>query len=143
MEWRTSMSYDLMVFDPTVVPHNHAQFMEWYAKQILWDEDHTYNDPTESASNLRAWFTDIIQFSPPMNGPFSDDQLPEDEASTADYSIGRSVIYVAFAWSKSKLAYQTAFDLAQKHGLGFFNVSSGSEEVWLFLNGKCALVHTR
>jgi len=33
--------------------------------------------------------------------------------------------------------------LAQKLGVGFFNVSSGNEEVWLPLNGKLSLAHSK
>jgi hypothetical protein len=57
--------------------------------------------------------------------------------------VGKSVIYCAFAWSKAELAYDTVFELAQKHGVGFFNVSSGNEEVWLPSKGALNLAHSK
>jgi hypothetical protein len=86
---------------------------------------------------------EIIQPFPPLNGPLSHDDLPEDEASATDYSVGKSVIYCAFAWSEAEVAYGTAFQLAEKRGIGFFNVSSGDEEVWLPSNGKLNLAHCK
>jgi hypothetical protein len=66
---------------------------------------------------LRAWFLDVIRLFPPLNGDFAEEELPEDEATAADYSIGTQMIYIAFAWSKAELAYQTTLDLAAKHDL--------------------------
>jgi hypothetical protein len=86
---------------------------------------------------------EIIQAFPPMNGPLSQADLPEDEASATDYSVGKFVVYCCFAWSKAELAYETVFELAQKHGVGFFNVSSGKEEVWLPSKDKLSLAHSK
>lgn len=125
------MSYDLMVFATEVAPKDREAFMEWYDQQTEWEEEHSYDNPEVSTPALRAWFLDMIQTYPALNGPFSPDTLAEDEASTTDYSVGRSVIYAAFAWSKAEQAYEAMFRLAAKHGVGFFDVSSGSAEVWL------------
>jgi hypothetical protein len=132
-----------MVFEPTAAPGGHVQFMIWYEQQTQWTEGHSYNDPAVSTANLRGWFMDIIQSFPPMNGPLSQDDLPEDEASATDYSVGKSVIYCAFAWSKEQPAYDTVFALAQKYGVGFFDVSSGNEEVWLPVGGRLTLAHSK
>ena len=132
-----------MVFESNAAPTSHAQFMDWYEQQTQWAEGHGYDDPTVSTAKLRAWFMEIIQSFPPLNGPLSQDDLPEDEASATDYSVGKSVIYCAFAWPKAELAYDTVFDLAQKHGVGFFNVSSGNEEAWLPSNNKLSLAHSK
>jgi hypothetical protein len=125
------MSYDLMVFEPDSPPKGHEGFMEWYWKQVEWGEGHTYNDPAVSSERLQKFFSEIIVSFPPLNGVFAEDDLPEDEATATDYSIGRQVIYACFAWSKTEPAYEAMFNLAAKHGLGFFNVSSGTLEVWL------------
>jgi len=125
------MSYDLMVFAPEAAPHGREAFMEWYDEQSEWEEEHSYDNPEVSTPALRAWFLEMIQSYPAMNGPFSSDDLPEDEASVTDYSVGRSVIYAAFAWSKAEQAYEAMFSLAAKHGVGFFNASSDNAEVWL------------
>jgi hypothetical protein len=132
-----------MVFESNAAPASHAQFMDWYEQQTQWAEGHSYDDPEVSTAKLRAWFMEIIQSFPPLNGPLSQDDLPEDEASATDYSVGKSVIYCAFAWSKAGLAYETVFEVAQKHGVGFFNVSSGNEEVWLPSKDKLSLAHSK
>lgn len=122
------MSYDLMVFDPKAAPPNRAGFMSWYRQQTKWDEGHRYDDPDISTPELRAWFLDMIPRYPMMNGPYA----TEDDTSRAtDYSIGRSVIYAGFAWSESGPAHETAFRLAQKHRVGFFDVSVGHGGVWI------------
>ncbi len=132
-----------MVFESNTAPASHVQFMDWYEQQTQWAEGHSYDDPAVSTAKLRVWFMEIIKSFPPLNGPLSQDDLPEDEASATDYSVGKSVIYCAFAWPKAELAYETVFELAQKLGVGFFNVSSGNEEVWLPLNGKLSLAHSK
>ncbi len=129
------MSYDLMVFAPEAAPKGREPFIEWYDKQSEWEEEHSYDNPEVSTPALRAWFLEMIQSYPAMNGPFSSDDLPEDEASVTDYSVGQFVIYAAFAWSKAEQAYEAMFSLAAKHGVGFFNASSDNAEVWL-PNGK-------
>ena len=132
-----------MVFEPNAVSTNHSQFMAWYEDQTKWAENHSYDDPAVSTASLRAWFLDIIGSFPPLNGPLSKDDLPEDEASATDYSVGKSAIYCAFAWSKAEVAYETVFKLAEKHTVGFFDVSSGNEEVWLPSNGRLKIAHSK
>ena len=137
------MSYDLMVFEPEAAPKDHYGFLEWCAEQTKWNEGHSYNDPSVTSPRLRAWFLDVIRLFPPLNGVFAQKELPEDEATAADYSIGTQMIYIAFAWSKAELAYQTTLDLTAKHGLGFFNISSQDEEVWLPAGGRLIPAHQR
>ncbi len=132
-----------MAFEADAAPASHAQFMEWYAQETQWTEGHSYDDPAMSTVKLRAWFVEITQSFPPLNGPLSQGGLSEDEASATDYSVGKSIIYCAFAWTKAKPAYSLVFELAQKHGVGFFNVSSGNEEVWLPSRDKLILAHSK
>lgn len=134
-----AVSYDLMVFALEVAPRDRASFMEWYDAQTEWQEDHSYNDPTVCTPALRAWFMEMIQSYPAMNGPYAQEDLPEDEGSVTDYSVGRFAIYAAFSWSKADEAYEHTFRLAAKHGVGFFNASSDKSEVWL-PDGKSHLV---
>ena len=60
-----------MVFESNAAPTRHAQFMDWYEQQTQWAEGHSYNDPAVSTDKLRAWFMEIIQSFPPLNGPLS------------------------------------------------------------------------
>lgn len=125
------MSYDLMVFAVEAAPKDRAAFLEWYEGHTEWEEDHSYDNPDVSAPALKAWFLEMIQSWPAMNGPFSSEDFPEDDSTVTDYSVGREVIYAAFAWSKAEPAYDAVVALAAKHGVGFFNASSDGAQVWL------------
>jgi hypothetical protein len=133
------MSYDLMVFEKTAAPQNRKDFMKWYEAQTEWDEDHTYDDPAASSDGLRNWFMEIIKKFPQMNGPYapSDEEFDEmeNESYVTDYSVGKDVIYAAFAWSLADEAFETVKKLAKKHDVGFFDVSSNAGEI-IFPDGK-------
>jgi len=121
------MSFDLMVFDPAVAPTDRAAFMEWYAKQTEWSEDHSYDDPAVASPVLQRWFAEMAQYFPPMNGPLA---YPEAEGpEVTDHCIGRHVIYSAFAWSMADQAHSKMRELAIKHGAGFFHASDDPGEI--------------
>ncbi len=132
-----------MVFEPEAAPRNHQSFLDWFHKQTKWTEGHSYGDPAVTSARLRAWYLDIIARYPPLNGVLAEEELPEDEASATDYSIGSQIVYAAFAWSKVDEAYKTVFELAAKHQVGFFNVSSDDEEVWLPNESGLTMAHAR
>lgn len=132
------MSYDLLVFAADRAPKGREEFLSWWQEQAQWSEDHEYDDPKVSTPELRAWFAEMIETYPAMNGPFAVDELPEDDAVVTDYSVGKDVVYAAFAWSKAEVAHETVFALAGKHAVGFFNASSEEGEVWL-PNGRGGL----
>ena len=103
--------------------------MKWYRQQTEWSEDHGYNNPEVSVPELRAWFMEMITHYPPMNGPLSSDD--PDDPKVTDYSVGKTVIYAAFAWSEAEGAFKTMYQLAEKHKVGFFDVSSKNGRVWM------------
>lgn len=122
------MSYDLVVFDAEVAPRDRDGFMSWYAEQTQWDESHGHHDPQFAMPGLRDWFLEMIQQFPAMNGPYASQD--DDDPKVSDYAIGRSLIYIAFAWSQAEAACLATFEMAEKHKLGFFNASSPDEQVW-------------
>lgn len=122
------MSYDLMVFEPTVAPKERDDFMQWYSQQTEWGEDHSYQDHRVSTEGLQAWFKDMIGHFPPMNGPLASEDV--DDPKVTDHCIGKHVIYSAFAWSVAEEAYPTMRELAIKHSVGFFDVSAENGEVF-------------
>ena len=139
------MSYDLMVFEPASAPAERKAFLAWYEGQAEWEEDHEYDDPEVCSPALKAFFLDLIQQYPAMNGPYAADD-PEDEADEVrltDYTIGTTLIHMAFAWSQAEDAYAEVSRLAAKHQVGFFDASSEQAAVWL-PDGKdgLAIVHT-
>lgn len=130
------MSYDLMVFEKTKAPKAKKEFMEWYEKQTEWTEDHDYQTIGVSSPALQNWFMEMKETFPPMNGDYApDEELFEKdenlEERLTDYCIGQEVIYTAFAWSVAEEAYELVRKLAQKHDVGFFDVSEEDGDIIL------------
>jgi hypothetical protein len=123
------MSYDLMVFDPAAAPSSKPEFLTWYEQQTEWTEGHSYDDPAVTTPKLRLWYQTMIADFPPMNGPHRSDDF--DDPRVSDYSVGQSVIYVAFSWSQAELAYEAVRRAAEVAGVGFFDASGADAEIWL------------
>jgi hypothetical protein len=123
------MSYDLMVFNPEAAPKTHQAFLDWFTDAMEAGDGICFMDPAVATAPLRDWYADMVEIFPNLNGPGASEELPEDEATASDYSIGKDAIYVCFAWSKTEQAYSACFELAEKHQVGFFNAQSS--EVWL------------
>jgi hypothetical protein len=119
------MSYDLMVFDTNAAPRSGSEFTAWYDQITEWNEGLDYNDPANLSPALRACYKDMIGAFPAMNGPDQTDDF--DSSYVSDYTCARSVVYVAFAWSVAELAHNMLVQLAEKHGVGFFDVSGNSD----------------
>lgn len=123
------MSYDLMAFDPASVPRSRAGFLKWYEDQQRASEELPPSDDPESLTPpLRSWFAEMIQTFPPLNGPFATEDL--DNPKVTDYGLGRNQVYACFGWSQAEAAYQHMKQLAQKHRVGLFDVSSEQSDVW-------------
>ncbi len=116
-----------MVFNPDVAPKERYQFMEWFAKQTEWSEGDSYDSPDVTAPALQKWFKEMILFFPPMNGPLASND--DDNPRVTDHCIGKNVIYSAFAWSCAGEAHEKMRELAIKHKVGFFDVSSEEGEI--------------
>jgi hypothetical protein len=115
------MSYDIAIFDPAYAPRERDAFLQWWDKQELvgWD-------PAVTTPGLRAWFMDMIQYFPAMNGSYASPRDPR----AADYNLGKFLIYVAI-WFDKQGTHERAFQLAASHHLGFFEPSSPDGEIWL------------
>jgi len=128
------MSYDLAVFEPSAPPPNHAGFRAWFKDQTKWGEGHRYDDPKITAAPLREWFLEMIQTYPALNGPYASKNF--DDPKVTDYSVGRTMIYAGFPWSQMEGAFEVVFAQAQKHRVGFYDVSADDGQVWLPKNDK-------
>ena len=126
------MSYDLMAFETSKAPQERAAFMKWYDQQVQWSEDHAYNDPSVLSEALQRFYSELSEQFPNLN---VEDEIFEamEEAGTdnrlTDYSLGTSVIYAAFAYSVADEAYTAMRELAIKHKVGFFDVSSNEGDI--------------
>jgi hypothetical protein len=131
-----------MVFEPEAAPKDHDAFMDWYTNLTNWN-DGPYDDPARTSARLRAWVQEMRRMFPDMNTPEAEIHLQDDDGVLADYTIGRQFVYAGFAWSKAVAAAGEAERLAKLHGVGFFDVSSNGEEVWLPANGTLKLAHQK
>lgn len=127
------MSYDLTIFRPDAVPRTRNEFIDWFEEQAEWSEDHDYDNPDICSSDMQAWFSEMIQTFPALNGPFAIDDDEHDEYIT-DYSIGKDIIYASFDWSIAELAYEKMKVLAEKHNVGFYDTSAEDGDI-LFPDG--------
>ena len=136
------MSYDLMVFEPVAAPKDHSAFMNWYFELAKWN-DGPYNDPVRTSERLQLWVREMQRTFPDMNTPEAEIHLQDDDGVLADYTIGRQFVYAGFAWSKAVAAATEAERLAKLHGVGFFDVSSNGEEVYLPVKEMLELAHRK
>jgi hypothetical protein len=137
------MSYDLAVFEPSPALRDRGSFMEWYESRTEWEDGLDYQQPSNATARLQAWYRDMIQTFPPMNGP---DSPPMEDAArwewAMDYSIGSDIIYVGFSWSRAELAYERTKELAAKHVVGFFDASGSEGAAWFpSAGGALEVVH--
>ena len=125
------MSYDLMVFERTKAPQKRKEFLVWYDKETEWSEEHGYDAPAVTSSALREWYEEMIKTFPNMDA--SDVEVEDDdaEANLTDNSIGHNVLYAPYAWSVAEEAYEKMKALAQKYGVGFYDVSSDDGDIIL------------
>lgn len=122
-----------MVFDKASVPRHKEDFMRWYDIQTEWSEEQNYSDISITTDKLRLWYYDIIDSFAPLEEYSHESEILHSKHS-AEYVIGENIIYCAFDWSDAQEAYAICLMLAEKHELGFFDVSS--EEGSVFMSGK-------
>ena len=53
-----------------------------------------------------------------------------DDPRLTDYCVGTNLVCAAFSWSQAEQAYKAVVLKAQKHGLGFLDISSSTSDVW-------------
>jgi len=125
-----------MVFRKEAAPTSKTDFINWYESQTEWSEPHGYDDPANTSPELKNWYMEIIKTFPAINGPYASGDDEENHFLT-DYSVGNDVIYIGFNWSVAEKAYNTVLELAEKHGVGFFDVSSDNGDIFIpEVNGK-------
>lgn len=125
------MSYDLLVFEPLVVPRDRAAFQQWFDDFVRRDGGRAYNDPAICSPSLRAWNADMRRRFWALNGPHASRLgpwlRPDDYG---DYVCGPQAIHAGFAWNRAQAADDLALLLARRHRLGLFRVSEDRSVWW-------------
>jgi len=116
-----------MVFDAAAAPRSRAAFIAWY-DQNAHSTEPSSDDLSMLTAELKAWFMEMIEDFPPMNGPLA--CLDVDDPSVTDYGLSPSSIYAMFSWSQAEAAYHRTIELAAKHRVGFFDVSAPHGDIW-------------
>lgn len=118
------MSYDVMVFAAEAAPRERALLPDWCRRQLEWAEGRSYDDPAQSTPALRALFTELIQWFPPLNGPLAPAGDDDEAGPGTDYALSPHLIQASFPWEHADDARQLVQTLAIRHGLGFYDVSA-------------------
>lgn len=129
------MSFDVMLFDANCAPRERHVFDSWFNTLTKWEGEIDYNDVRNTTPALQSFYRDLIKSYPSLNGPDApcSEMLasdPEMENRLTDYSIAPQLIYAAFAWSQAKLADKLIHDLAAKHGVGIYHVSTDNAVIF-------------
>ena len=129
------MSYDVMLFDANSAPRERVGFDSWFNTLTQWEGDLDYNDYTHATPALQSFYKELIKSYPSLNGPDAVDSKalqanPDLESCLTDYSIAPQIIYAAFAWSKAHNADKLIHDLAAKHGVGIYHVSTDNAVIF-------------
>ncbi len=129
-----------MVFDPASTPRKRAAFLEWYEQQQSGEEDLPPSaDPKSLTSALQAWFMEMIETFPPLNGPLAKDENV-DNPKTTDYGLARTYVYACFGWSQAEPAYKHTVVLAEKHRVGFLQDPQHPKRICVTMLGPYGFV---
>jgi hypothetical protein len=74
----------------------------------------------------------MLDTFPPMDGSR---RPPFEDSERCDWIADYSITQVGFVPARARIAYETAYALASKHGVGFYNVSGNPGEVWFPVAG--------
>ena len=116
------MSYDLAVFEAEGVPRGDTAFVDWFNANREAVEEIEVSLPAPATSRLAAFYDEMVTRFPDMNGP-SGEGIEEGDL-LAGYEFQADHIYMDFRWSAAEGAGIQAMNLAQKHGLGMYDLIS-------------------
>lgn len=109
------MSYDLVIFQAEGAPRDQASFETWCFEMMedAGERDDFLAAPATAA--MAAFFTELSnQF--PVAGPNADTE------AAAAYEFQANYMSIHFQWAVSSAASQRSLELAQKHGLGLYDL---------------------
>jgi len=114
------MSYDLMVFDHTMVPSELGALKKWFHM-------HMENDllPRETPAVFHSFLESVEKVFPSMN------DCPEDKLEYAcDYEIHEKFIYMCLGYTVAKEAHNMIKRQAGLDNLGFWEVSQSFDRTF-------------
>ncbi|MBI1362070.1 MAG: hypothetical protein GC155_17475 [Alphaproteobacteria bacterium] len=136
------MSYDLVVFESGAAPEDRAEFLAWYTEAARLGDCILSSDPATTSPHLRAWYRNMIEQFPPIDGPDAVWIGDRDNQCVADYRFTPVAVFVAFQWEASRHAHRQAIKLARNHRVGFFDASGEDTAVWgMSSKGAYTILH--
>jgi hypothetical protein len=114
------MSYDILAFDVKSTPEDDDLLLAWFNEDAKWSEPHSYDDASVTTPSLRSFYRDLIKTYPPLHGP---DAPPLKQDRLADYSIGRSIVYVSLGSRMARQGLDTFLQLGITHRVGVCEIS--------------------
>lgn len=123
------MGFDIVAFDPRIVPCRKNGFITWLHQQIEKKEKECgcYDDIAVSSPILRCWYEEMIKDFPAMRGrdSVSEEQLfelclPEDNLT--DYTIHQGFICVSFNSLVAEFAWRKSCCWAEEYGVALYAI---------------------
>ena len=114
------MSYDILVFTPSAVSDD--ALSAWLTEQVE-GVDGDSCDPAVTTPALRAFYEDMHQIFPPVNGPDRVDEEVLGDLPATDYSFGPNHVYVSVSWDGAARAVATAETIDMRHAVAVSRVS--------------------
>lgn len=114
------MSYDLLVFEVNGVPRHKADFADWLMARREAVEEIDVPLLAPATERLGAFYDEMVTIFPDLNGHSGKDMSDLD--ILAGYEFQSDHIYMDFRWSLASEARALVIDLAEEHGLGFYDL---------------------
>lgn len=105
------MSYDIIIFDPAVVPTTDEAFATWKNTLFTRDEDPSFQPGAQSPAIAALY--DAAR-----------DVFPTDGDTPAKFFCDFDHLEITFADADAQVATQWIQDYATNHGLGLYDVGS-------------------
>jgi len=128
------MSFDLMVFDPDVVPRDKKPFNAWFDQDSA-DMSQTggYDSNRAERDEFHRFYEQMREVFTPFNGP-DNVPLPDDASQirilrTCGYTFQPHSLYMSFRWPAQDFARAACSTFSKELGLGFYHMSSPYPQV--------------
>jgi hypothetical protein len=138
----STLSYDLVVFDPAAAPRDRASFLDWAKYALSAADGQSRSDLAATSSTLSAWHNGMCRMFPAGDGPRAHDPFSTQATRNATYRFASHAILAGFHWEVSGAALHHAKKLALTHGVGLFDVSGADGAVWIMSDrGRYEIAH--